>query len=311
MAGATYKLAPTNMAKRFPQHAYPYANNIWMDPGALKVQEFIVNVTEDIINRYAVDGLTVYFITSDYELYTFNLCCSRCNGVDKAGEAVSQPIQQQLNLFGLLPYMDNYKITFTSDRGSNILKALKDSSSSGDDTTTPSSSKYVAANTLLSDLLSKSEEVLNTITTSKKLFKYAGLNKNIEEHGDIALKQECVVRWLSMSNILQLIDASIEHIRSILSSKSSKNQCYFKLSDINIIIERNKIDILLYVILSVLRTGFFSKTYDSIIKIATYDINSTPIITFKNDELKRYLRVIIDDISKQPNLLPFWRDLQK
>ncbi|CAF1152978.1 unnamed protein product [Rotaria sordida] len=47
--------------------------------------------------------------------------------------------------------------------------------------------------------------------------------------------------------------------------------------------------------------------YDS----ATYDINSTPIITFKNDELKRYLRVIIDDISKQPNPLPFWRDLQK
>ncbi|CAF4240066.1 unnamed protein product [Rotaria sordida] len=146
--------------------------------------------------------LTVHFITSDYELYTFNLCCCRCNGVDKAGEAVSQPIQQQLNLFGLLPYMDNYKITFTSDRGSNILKALKDSNSSEDDTTTLSSSKYVAANTLLSDLLSKSEEVLNTITTSKKLFKYAGLNKNVEEHGDIALKQECVVRWLSMSNIL-------------------------------------------------------------------------------------------------------------
>jgi uncharacterized lipoprotein YddW (UPF0748 family) len=57
MEGATYELAPTNMAKRFPQYAYPYANNIWMDPGSVEVQEFIVNVTEDIVSRYAVDGI--------------------------------------------------------------------------------------------------------------------------------------------------------------------------------------------------------------------------------------------------------------
>ncbi|UJR31551.1 hypothetical protein I4U23_019038 [Adineta vaga] len=57
MTDATYELAPTNMAKRFPQYAYPYAKNIWMDPGATEVQEFIVNVTEDIVRRYAVDGI--------------------------------------------------------------------------------------------------------------------------------------------------------------------------------------------------------------------------------------------------------------
>ncbi|CAF3246687.1 unnamed protein product [Rotaria socialis] len=55
--GATYELAPSNMAKRFPEYAYPYAKNIWMDPGAAVVQEFIVNVTEDIVTRYAVDGI--------------------------------------------------------------------------------------------------------------------------------------------------------------------------------------------------------------------------------------------------------------
>jgi uncharacterized lipoprotein YddW (UPF0748 family) len=56
-SGATYELAPTNMAKRFPQYAYQYANNIWMDPGSVEVQEFTVNVTEDIVSRYAVDGI--------------------------------------------------------------------------------------------------------------------------------------------------------------------------------------------------------------------------------------------------------------
>jgi uncharacterized lipoprotein YddW (UPF0748 family) len=58
-AGATYELAPNNMAKRFPQYAYPYAKNIWMDPGSVEVQQFIVNVTEDIVRRYAVDGIHI------------------------------------------------------------------------------------------------------------------------------------------------------------------------------------------------------------------------------------------------------------
>ncbi|CAF2972397.1 unnamed protein product [Rotaria sp. Silwood2] len=41
-----------------------------------------------------------------------------------------------------------------------------------------------------------------------------------------------------------------------------------------------------------------------------YDINSTTN-TVKNDELERYLRMNIEDIYKQSNPLPFWRDHQK
>ena len=40
-----------------------------------------------------------------------------------------------------------------------------------------------------------------------------------------------------------------------------------------------------------------------------YDVNSTPT-TIKNDELEIYLRMNIEDVPKQPNLLPFWRDQQ-
>ncbi|CAF4411995.1 unnamed protein product [Rotaria socialis] len=58
-AGATYALASTNMAKRFPQYAYTYGQYIWMDPGATEVQQFTVNVTEDIVTRYAVDGIHI------------------------------------------------------------------------------------------------------------------------------------------------------------------------------------------------------------------------------------------------------------
>ncbi|CAF4514251.1 unnamed protein product [Rotaria socialis] len=187
-------------------------------------------------------GLTVYFVTNGYELFTFDLCCTRFNEIGKAGESALKAIREQLNLFGLLSYMDNNKIKFAGDRGANILKALKGypviycfahrinnvlklaiyqatqnnkkrvlialstpaKKQPKKAPTSPSPSKHGEANTALSDLPPKPEEVLKTITTSKKLVKYvklAGLNKNIEERGGVALKQECVVRWLSMSNI--------------------------------------------------------------------------------------------------------------
>jgi uncharacterized lipoprotein YddW (UPF0748 family) len=56
-AGATYALASNHMANRFPKYAYSYANNIWMDPGATDVQQFILNVTDDMVRRYELDGI--------------------------------------------------------------------------------------------------------------------------------------------------------------------------------------------------------------------------------------------------------------
>jgi uncharacterized lipoprotein YddW (UPF0748 family) len=58
-ADATYPLAPNNMAERFPQYAYTYGNKIWMDPGAVEVQQFTITITEDIVSRYAVDGIHI------------------------------------------------------------------------------------------------------------------------------------------------------------------------------------------------------------------------------------------------------------
>ena len=59
MAGATYTLAANHMGTRFSKYAYPYGTNIWMDPGSVEVQQFTVNVTEDIVRRYAVDGIHI------------------------------------------------------------------------------------------------------------------------------------------------------------------------------------------------------------------------------------------------------------
>ncbi|CAF2260797.1 unnamed protein product [Rotaria magnacalcarata] len=67
MYGSTYELASNHKAKRFPKYAYTYNKYMWMDPGSVEVQEFIVNVTEDIARRYDVDGIHM----NDY-FYPYN-----------------------------------------------------------------------------------------------------------------------------------------------------------------------------------------------------------------------------------------------
>ncbi|CAF4086103.1 unnamed protein product [Rotaria sordida] len=206
-------------------------------------------------------GLTAVFTDKNYELILLDLCCCEYQEVDKSGDSVLQAIRRQLDLYGLTSYMDNNKIVFTCDRGPNILKALKgkfiltpttpttkekksktiiqsssDDTSSEDEIKSPSPSKYIESNTSLSELTSKASELLGIITTSKQLVKYVkltGLNKSIQDAGGLVLKQSTIVRWLSLSNLLESIDLSYEHLRLVLS-KSTNNKQTFKLNKINV-----------------------------------------------------------------------------
>ncbi|CAF1321692.1 unnamed protein product [Didymodactylos carnosus] len=95
-----------------------------------------------------------------------------------------------------------------SDRGSNVIKALE---------------------------ANKAKEILDTITASKTLVKYVklvGLNKEIQDNYGIALST--VVRWLSLSALLESIEASLEHVRSIVLSKPSSVKQAVKINKINI-----------------------------------------------------------------------------
>ena len=54
-----YPLAANNMAKRYPEYAYPYGDLIWMDPGAKVVQDQTYNVIMDVVRRYDLDGIHI------------------------------------------------------------------------------------------------------------------------------------------------------------------------------------------------------------------------------------------------------------
>ncbi|CAF3426928.1 unnamed protein product [Rotaria sp. Silwood1] len=388
-------VAPTTISynvNRLADHYRSLARPILIEQAEAGVLTICPDLWTDSLKKINYLDLTVYFVTSNYELISFDLCCSR---YDERKKSTMHQQHQETKQQKKLEYIGD---------------SSTDSSSSDDDSTTSSPSKYAEANILLSDLPSKSKEILNTISTCKKLvrhIKVKGLNKDIEELGEST-------------------GASIEHVRSMLSSKSSKNECSFKLNNIStdalkdlicLLSEFKNVSILVqtgtrpslhlaYICVNKLEhhlhgtdvdkegemiciddrdegTDFFRKRLIQLLKSKfTFDEkhfaaavlhplyrklsfttkyskniahlyireqlndilglhqqhfttnseplkkkhksiedqfadpddnnscegNLTPTSTIKNDELEKYLRMNIDNVYKQPNPLPFWRD---
>ncbi|CAF1387254.1 unnamed protein product [Rotaria magnacalcarata] len=333
-------------------------------------------------------GLTIYFVDSDYKLYSFDLCCSRFNEVDKTGASVLQALRKQLDLFGLLPYMNNHNITFTTDRGSNILKALKgypvvycfahrinnvlklafyqtaqkkekknlivtttpsknklkqveytndtssDDSSSEDDVPTSSPSKYIEANTTMSNLSTKAKEVLITIATIQTGSRptlhmaYISMNKlanhlngtDVNNDGDIIQIFDRHDGNTESNNIKSSVIALTSGSCCPTSYVSAVDVCYVLLKNLAHLYIREQLN-------DILGLNQQKAINDEPVKtkhkstedqfadpdddITNKDAMTTPTVQSKTDELERYLRMNIEDVYKNPNLLNLWRDHQK
>ena len=56
-ANSSQPRAANHISKRFPQYAHRIGSVLWMDPGAPPIQENIVNVVRDVVQRYDVAGV--------------------------------------------------------------------------------------------------------------------------------------------------------------------------------------------------------------------------------------------------------------
>lgn len=112
-------------------------------------------------------------------------------------------------------------ITFVTDRGSNIVKALKDQN------------RINCANHLLNNVLdsgfNSTNELIPFLDACKKLVKY--FKKTSMQHMlSTSLKNYCITRWNSHLNLFQSISNNFFKIQEILSSV---NETY-RISDINL-----------------------------------------------------------------------------
>jgi uncharacterized lipoprotein YddW (UPF0748 family) len=56
-ANASLPRAANHISRRYPQYAYRIGTVLWMDPGAPAVQENIVNVVSELVERYEIAGI--------------------------------------------------------------------------------------------------------------------------------------------------------------------------------------------------------------------------------------------------------------
>ena len=56
-ASLASKADPGHISQQLPQYAYTYDKVLWMDPGAVEVQDQLVAVIADVVGRYDIDGV--------------------------------------------------------------------------------------------------------------------------------------------------------------------------------------------------------------------------------------------------------------
>ncbi|CAF4892399.1 unnamed protein product [Rotaria sp. Silwood1] len=199
-------------------------------------------------------GISVCFTDENHQFFAYDLCCHPYTEVDKSAENIIIAIKKALEPFGIT---DLSQINFVSDRGPNFVKALKSysptycvghrlnniiktcfyqtgkikykaddyitnetiesvcSSDSEDDndnydrcTILASSFGYDLMDIDAIDIPSSAANILKTISSCKNL-----------DQGGVAVLQATVVKWLSMSQLLESINRSYRQIKKILGDR--------------------------------------------------------------------------------------------
>jgi uncharacterized lipoprotein YddW (UPF0748 family) len=119
-ASAKSPLAPTHLARRRPQLVREYGGQLWCDPGEPEAAEHTLAVVEDVLRRYAIDGVHIddYFYP-----YPVTPAAALVAGVPSPGEVPfpdDAPFQRYQSGGGLLARDD-----WRRDNVNRLVRALQ------------------------------------------------------------------------------------------------------------------------------------------------------------------------------------------
>ncbi|CAF1375258.1 unnamed protein product [Rotaria sordida] len=192
------------------------------------------NLWTDEHRKISYIGITCTFVTDKFNLETIDLCCSEYDEHDKSGTSIKTTKGKVLETT-----VAATTTTVSKKRRIKELDSSDEENSSDDDELykKPSPSKQIEATTSLSSLPVKPREVLDIILASKSIVKYVKLtniNYEITLNPGVALQQSTITRWISLSSLLNTIEALLEHIRSILSTRTTAEKQKLNINRINV-----------------------------------------------------------------------------
>lgn len=169
-------------------------------PGAISIDGWL-----DKTKKVAFFGMTVHFMeerNGKFELNDRILCTREMDAETKDGAYIKSEIKKHLKSFDL--YRLRKKFTFVSDRGSNMVSALR----------TYENIHCFAhmLNNTVQKMLASVEDHLKPVKALVKYFKVTGLNSGLDE----SLKSYVSTRWNSVFYMVKSVLANWVHIQEVL-----------------------------------------------------------------------------------------------
>ncbi|KAI2646914.1 Transposable element Hobo transposase [Labeo rohita] len=181
--------------------------------------------TEDYHKTSFISG-TIHYTNNNFDLVSRVLFGAPFeSGVSKTGENIRSLLFQKLCEFGIDASLLSGRVVFVTDRGANIVAALRGY-------TRLNCNAHILNITLSSafapDVLAESTELSELLTSAKKLvkyFKHSGLQNSLKK----SLKQSIETRWNSNYEMLDSILQQHEEICTLLL----KNNQYERITQIS------------------------------------------------------------------------------
>lgn len=178
---------------------------------------FTTDMWTDDYRQRSYSSITAHWINTNWELKSQVLCTDEF-GADqrKTGVNVKASLLSSLAKFGIDSNCTTHPKIFTTDRGSNIIVALRDEE------------RLDCFNHVLNRVLQHSvqvelcpEPITLLIKACKGAVRFIKAN-SIQNLLDVSVKQSCDTRWNSMYTMLQSILCQYENIQQILAQHKPK-----------------------------------------------------------------------------------------
>ncbi|CAF1420608.1 unnamed protein product, partial [Rotaria sordida] len=184
----------------------------------------------DSYKKISYLGVTVIIVDNDCHYKTIDLCCKPFEYEKKTAENTLNNKRKKKKaaatavVYDDTPIFDAEPTTANYNSNENYESSADESESSTDDEYNNTVSLPVKINA--DQIPQPAKRVLQVLNKCKKVVKYVkktGINNDIKEQGGVTLHQSCIVRWLSMSNLLESLLRSFKSTKKLLLARKKQS----------------------------------------------------------------------------------------
>ncbi|CAF4547775.1 unnamed protein product, partial [Rotaria sp. Silwood2] len=181
----------------------------------------------DSYKKISYLGVSVIIVDDEYRYKSIDLCCTvRTDDLTHTFHAESTTTTASYNSNENHESSDTDSESSTDDEYDNTVSLPVIRKKKSVLRKTPMAKIEVSisqAKIAVDQIPPQANHVLQILNKCKKIVKYTGINNDIKVEGGVTLHQSCIVRWLSMSNLLESLLKSLKATKRLLITKKKQS----------------------------------------------------------------------------------------